>query len=211
MKTIQLIVIIIASFYFSGCTNKIQISPKKPFVNKELSKDVKQDNAPKYFYVRVAIKNWKTVPGQNKILYDAEEKLGHVEVEGRYIYLNDVVLKLIASNYPQYYWVMKLPNFKEGIFTLKAIRRNDPFYLEKADSTPPTQLNLIIVLKNKKIIDHYLENVRPWWGYFDFYKIDKINKKLYFKNSKYPNCLWACKYPTVDGTYKLDIRLIEKD
>lgn len=201
------------SMYFSGCAGKrgsyynnphTYTTHTAPTVTKP-----EKEVAPQHFFVKVGIKDWKVV--YNKILYDAHLKLGRVQVEGRYFYLDDVVLKLISKNFPMYYWIVKLPRFENGDFELKAVRREDPSYMTNVDESAPLQVDLVIVIKNKVIVDHYLENVRPWWGTFSFHKIDKSTHRLLFTNNKYPGYLWACKYPTAaNGNYKLDIRLIEE-
>ncbi|RLA73583.1 MAG: hypothetical protein DRG11_07575 [Epsilonproteobacteria bacterium] len=196
--------------YFNGCVSKsISVDKTEKIYSKIPNQERSKPKAPEAFFVKVGIEDWKVV--YNKILYDAHLQLGRVQVEGRYFYLDDVVLKLIATNFPMHFWVVKLPHFKEGEFELKAIKRRDPYYMTDIDESAPLQADLVVVLKNKIIVDHYLENIRPWWGTFNFYKIDKVNKRLFFTNSKYPAYLWACKYPTAShGTYKLDIRLIEE-
>lgn len=218
MKIWNVLFIVMLGIYFSGCASKTHISNKHTKLAKQRTYNghsntirTRRVKAPEYFDVRVGIKNWLLVPGQFKILDGMEETLGRVRIDKRGIYLDNVVVKLIATNFPEDYWLVQLPNFKEGIFTLRAIRRRDPFHMTELKNNPPRHLNLVIVRKNKKVVDNYFENKRPWWGTFDMTKIDTKNKILYFKNSQYPNYEWHCKYPTKDGKYLLDVRLIEEE
>lgn len=212
-KILHVSISLIAALFFSGCSFLwFDITPRNSghpnsYIEKKQTKTA-EELAPKSFAIRIAIEEGKITYA--KVLNGIEDTIGRVRAEGMYFYLDTPVMRLEATKYPQYYWIAKLPVKDKGTYILKAYRRKEPLNSEMINPKIPLMFKLVVVVKDFKIIDHFIEDGSPTWGYFKFYKLDKKRRRLLFVNEKFPGSLWATKYTTNDGRYLLTVKLINE-
>ena len=206
LKSFKIFALVLALLTIVGCssrTNNVS-SPNKNNINKK--KEIKK-KPPEEFHIRIKIENGEIALAN--LLYDVEDELGTIKADGIYFYLDDPILKLDSNKFANYYWTVKLPIVPHGDFKLKAYIQEKNIHFEKVEA--PLSFFIVLEAKNKKIVDHYIEDSKYYWGRFRFYKIDSERNIVYFINHTYPGYLWATSYQgVVTGKYKLSVKLLEE-
>ena len=82
-------------------------------------------------FIEVEIQNWII---KNHHITNYDRLMGNFRTSGKYRLNGELVLKLISDEYPNVYWIMKLPQVQQGIFRLEL----EP-YLKEVQGLKPVE------------------------------------------------------------------------
>ncbi|MGE4298862.1 MAG: hypothetical protein AB7E47_12595 [Desulfovibrionaceae bacterium] len=128
---------------------------------------------------------------------------------GRFFWAEELVFKLESDRYPDKYWLVKVPQVESGTWNLRAILNTKP-NRDLMPAEPPKTFKILLVVKERKVVENTISNPHPGWGYFSLKSYDKKNKIAYFGNPFWPEATWAAKMPsTGDGRFTIQAVLTE--
>jgi len=152
---------------------------------------------PREIKILLNIQNWRII--NNRIL-DYEPEWGKLRFDGKYIYLDKLVIKITSSVFPEYFWMAIVPEVENGEYKISA-RRMKVEAVELQEFKPPHEFTIKLVIENKVVAEHAIINPHPGWGVF---QVDDFKDGiLYLKNDFYPKCIWAIKMPRKDGKWTI--------
>ena len=156
---------------------------------------------PGKFKIWLKIKDWHIY--SHRIL-DYKPSWGHLRLLGRYDYLGTLVNKIKSDEFPDYYWLVRIPTEKEGEYEIIAERQREPsFDLKPIEA--PKQFSICLQIVNNKVKNHFIQNPHTGWGTF---YVDKYRQGiLYIRNDFFPGEIWRVKMPKKDGKWTIYAKL----
>lgn len=196
--------LLIVLFFLIGCgSKKTRTTPifrerqYKPVAVKQ-----KAPEPPKKIKITLILEDW-AVADHNMVNWNPS--FGRLYFSGRFIMGNELVFKLISDKINKYYWLAKIPQAREGQYTINADRFEDILEIDPLPD-PVDKFNIVMNIENKLIVRQFIPNLRPIWGIFRFKKVKE--GKLYIINDWYPGKIWAGRLPKADGEYTVHMILL---
>jgi len=181
---------------------RYKLQPEQPRSLRSES-EVKRETMPPPIDIMITIKDW--LIQQHRIVGDTY-KLGNIRFAGRFLFIGDLVFKLKAEKFPDWYWLVKIPSVEEGIYEIRA-RPYREYSLNLRPIKAPEQFKVTLRIKDKIVRSHFIVDPDPRWGHF---RVSGFKPPiLYLKNGQYPNRLWAAKLPKKDGIWTIYVTLIK--
>jgi len=190
----------IFSLLITGCVSRPSYQ-QYPRVIRE--QPLQRPKPPPGFNVAIKIKEWTVI---DHIILDYNSKWGYIRFAGRFNYGGELVFKFKSSQFPDHYWLVKIPSVRKGIYEIRTKLYEEPTPWPAIE--PPKRFSVVIKIKNGKISDHFINDPHPGWGEFVFSRFNK--GIIYLRNPFYPGHEWGARIPKRNGKWTIYPNLITR-
>lgn len=143
----------------------------------------------------------------HRLLTDIGSLYGIV-ISDRYLNGGDIYLALKSLPDKNFYWLAKLPNLKTGEYVIEAKKIEDITEYSSIPS-PPDTININIIIQNRKVLTHRIENYssRTFKLYYGGARKIAGNKIGKIRSHIYKEAFWEFMFPKTNGTFTILAKL----